>query len=195
MSSHSPEPPNLRRPHPLALLLIERAAAGMRVLELGSGSGRNTDALRAAGLHVTAVGDEALRTPLGLAAAAFDAAISTHGMLHGTPRDVAALVAETANALRGGAPAYLTFASTRDARFGQGRKIDERTYAPAEGDEAGVPHVFYDRGTLRAMLEPAFTIEALDEVDADAIVGRWAHATMPRGTVHWFALLRKPEDQ
>ena len=191
MSSHSPEPPNLRRPHPLALRLIERAGSSRaRVLELGSGSGRNTNALRAAGFHVTAIPDDALRVPLGLTET-FDAALSTHGLLHGTPRLVRDLLHETAGVLRADAAAYFTFASTRDARFGQGRQVDENTYAAVDGDEAGVPHVFFDEVPLRLMLEPWFNIDALDEVAADAIVGRWAHERMPTGTVHWFAQLRK----
>lgn len=196
MSSHSPEPPNLRRPHPLALRLIERAeASGLSVLELGGGSGRNTNALRAAGFYVRAVSDDALHAPLGLSPASFDAALSTHGLLHGTRVHVRTLVHETSRALRPGAPAYFTFASTRDARFGRGKQIDENTYAPIEGDEAGVPHVFFDEKPLRELLEPAFAIESLDEVRADAVVGRWAHASMPRGTVHWFAQLRKRANQ
>lgn len=195
MSSHSPEPPNLRRPHPLAVRLIEHAGSSrVRVLELGSGSGRNTNALRAAGFHVTAIADDALRVPLRLTET-FDAALSTHGLLHGTPHLVRDLVRETAGALRADAAAYFTFASTRDARFGQGRQIDENTFAAADGEEAGVPHVFFGEVPLRRMLEPWFAIDALEEVAADAIVGRWAHARMPSGTVHWFVQLRKRADQ
>lgn len=166
----------------------------MRVLELGRGSGRNTDALRAAGFHVTAIADDALQTPLGLPRAGFDAAISTHGLLHGTPRHIAAIVRESADALCSDAAAYFTFASTGDARYGLGSRIDESTYAPLEGDEAGVPHAFFDEAPLRAMLDPYFAVESLEEVAADTIVGRWAHAAMPAGTVHWFALLRKRRD-
>jgi len=191
MSSHSPEPSNLRRPHPLALRLIERAgSSGMRVLELGSGSGRNTAALRAAGFHVTAIADDALRAPLRLSET-FEAALSTHGLLHGTPHEVQDLLRETAAALCDDAPAYFTFASTRDARFGHGRRIDEDTYAAFEGEEAGVPHVFFGEAALRRALEPCFAIDALEELNADAIVGRWAHARVPVGTVHWFAQLHK----
>jgi SAM-dependent methyltransferase len=179
--------------HPLALELAERTGArpGFRVLELGCGRGRNTNALREAGLEVHAIEDERLMAPLSLQNEAFDAALSTHGFLHGTPADIAALIRETARALRHDAPLFATFASTKDPRYGQGQRVDEQTYAPNSGNEAGVPHVYYDEPALRRLLGPIFEIETLEEIAADSIVGRWAHTRMPSGTVHWFARLRK----
>lgn len=179
--------------HPLALELIERTGVrpAFRVLELGCGRGRNTNALREAHFQVVAVTDDRLVPPPALPSAEFDAALTTHGLLHGTPADISALIRETARALKPGAPLYATFASTKDARFGQGRCVDHNTYAPLEGDEQGVPHVYYDEPALRKLLEPLFDVEALEETAADAIVGRWAHSQMPSGTVHWFARLRK----
>lgn len=180
-------------PHPLAVELIERIGTryGMRVLELGSGRGRNTAALREAGLDVDAVADEQLLPAPALGDNEFDAALSTHGFLHGTPEGIAGLLSSTARALKDGSPMFATFASTRDARFGEGVRIAENTYAPSSGDEEGVPHVYYDEPALREMLERDFAIEALEEIDADAIVGRWAHSQRPEGTVHWFARVRK----
>lgn len=180
------------RPHPLAVELIARlgTTTGKRVLELGSGRGRNTAALRDAGLQVEAIADDLLSPPPELRAA-FDGALSTHGFLHGAPRDISALLQAAAGALKQDAPLYATFASTNDARFGEGQRIADNTYAPLSGDEAGVSHVYYDEPMLRRLLEPLFVIEALEEIGADAIVGRWAHARMPSGTVHWFARLRK----
>lgn len=195
MGNLSPQPDDLRRPHPLAQALIERLGSGSnaRILELGSGRGRNTAALRAAGFEVQAIADGALRAPLETGREHFDAALSTHGLLHGTPSIIAALVSAAAQALKPSAPFYATFASKRDARFGSGERVDENTYAPLSGDEAGVPHVYYDGAALRRLLEPAFSIETLEEVDAGAIVGRWAHAQAPAGTVHWFLRARKRE--
>jgi hypothetical protein len=180
-------------PHPLAVELIERigAQSGRHILELGCGRGRNTGALREAGLRAEAIPDDLLLPPPALAAGQFDAALSTHGFLHGLPRDIRALLEITADALKSKAPLYGTFASTRDARFGKGTQIDDQTYAPDSGDEVGVAHVYYDEIMLREVLEPLFEIESLEEVSADALVGRWAHAQMPSGTVHWFARLRK----
>jgi hypothetical protein len=179
--------------HPLALELIERIGAPSQsgVLELGAGRGRNTNALREAGFEVEAVPDDRLTPPPPLQQERYDAVLSTHGFLHGTPGDIAALVEATARAVKRGAPVFITFASTKDARFGHGARIDDRTYASLTGDERGVAHAYYDESALRRLLEPHFEIEMLEEMDADAIVGRWAHARAPSGTVHWFARLRK----
>lgn len=183
-----------RPPHPLTLELIHRLGAhsGKRVLELGGGRGRNTGALRAAGLEVEPVADDRLIPPLEFSTEVFDAALSTHGFLHGTPDTIAHLVECAARALKPGAAVLATFASTQDARYAKGSFITQDTYAPASGDEQGVPHVYYREATLRELLERHFIIESLEEVATDAIVGRWAHAQTPTGTVHWFARLRKP---
>jgi hypothetical protein len=180
-------------PHPLALELIARIGphSSRRILELGCGRGRNTNALRQAGLDVEALPDDKLVPAPSLSGARFDGALSTHGFLHGTPRTIIELLRFAASALKPNAPLYATFASTRDARFGQGTQIDEQTFAPASGDENGVAHVYYDGAALRSTLQPLFEIDSLEEVNVDAIVGRWAHARMPSGTVHWFARVHR----
>lgn len=177
MSRLSPDSPELRRAHPLAAALIRRLGnASGTVLEIGPGSGRNTAALRAAGLHVS-------HEPV---ANAFDAALSTHALLHGTPTDVANALAEIAGAIKPYAPLYATFGSQRDARFGRGTRIDARTFAPDDGDERGVAHCYFDEPALRALLETHFNIESMEEANVDDVVGRWAHAQPPSGSVHWF---------
>lgn len=173
----NPPSPPAGHPHPLALALIERLRVlpGARIREIGSGSGRNRDALLAAGLRV----NDSER---------YDAALSTHGLLHGRPGDVADALAEVAATLESGAPFFATFGSRRDARFGKGRKIDANSYAPESGDEANVTHCYFDEAELRALLEPHFAIESLQETQVDEIAGTWAHPTAPlHGAVHWFA--------
>ncbi|MGC1381829.1 MAG: hypothetical protein WA814_12500, partial [Candidatus Baltobacteraceae bacterium] len=59
--SEPPDSPRVRAsivaPHPLTVDLIERLRGGRsRVLDFASGRGRNTEALRRAGLRVVAVG-------------------------------------------------------------------------------------------------------------------------------------------
>jgi SAM-dependent methyltransferase len=186
MDSPSPRETNLRRAHPLAIALVERlrTRTHARILDVGSGSGRNTDALKAAGFAVHSVPDAQLAT--FSVPPDFDAAISTHALLHGTAVTVAELLARIAHALKAGAPFYATFASTRDARYGKGTRIDDETFAPREGDEKGVAHVYFNERRLRDLLAPHFTIESLEERNVDEIVGRWAHAEKPRGSVHWF---------
>jgi len=82
---------------------------------------------------------------------------------------------------------YAAFGSTHDARFGKGAKLSERTFAPLEGDERGVPHSYFDEPSLRELLEKNFAVERLEEIQVDAIAGSWAHRETPlRGAAHWF---------
>ncbi len=191
MSNDSPQAANLRRAHPLALALIERIGTrGALVLDFGTGRGRNAAALRDAGLTVHAIDDADVQTAM-LPPATYNAALGTHALLHGTPSIVARMLAGIARALRPDAPFYCTFASKRDSRYGNGIRLDEDTYAPQEGDEASVAHVYFDGTGLREALQGQFAIESLSETNAQTIVGSWAHAVPPEGTVHWFVRARK----
>lgn len=197
-----------RSAHPLTVELIDRLRhrPNVHVLEIGTGSGRNTAALLAAGLFVTSVDDDHERTaaarerfagePVRLVTSAytqiaghaqsFTAAISTHGLLHGSAHKIATILFNVNRLLEKGGLFYATFGSKSDARFGKGVQIDEDTFAPSAGAEQGVPHVYYDEVQLRAALAPSFEVESLDEVGVDTVVGRWAHARQPEGSAHWF---------
>uniref|UniRef100_E6PG54 Methyltransferase type 11 n=1 Tax=mine drainage metagenome TaxID=410659 RepID=E6PG54_9ZZZZ len=176
----------MRAAHPLARQLIARLPRGARVLEIGHGSGRNHRALEAAGLEVLHF--DAALAPAERAAAA----LSTHALLHGTPAEIATLLAGIACGIDGGAPLFATFGSRRDARFGEGTQLGPATFAPTDGDERGVAHSYYDEAGLRSALHELFAIEELREVEVDAIAGGWAHASAPlRGAVHWFVVTRR----
>ena len=130
--------------------------------------------------------------PLAAVQPPIDAVISTHGLLHGTPATIAARVRALAGALGEAGLLYATFGSRRDARFGQGKRIDDSTFAPAQGDECGIPHAYFDRKNLEEILSPCFEIESLEEVSVDDIAGSWAHGeTALAQAAHWFAVLRK----
>jgi hypothetical protein len=181
--------PAFEAAHPLAVRLIEdlrRARVSGPVLEVGSGHGRNTRALVAAGLEVLSTDDAAQYTQLPARRGSIVAALSTHAYLHGTAPKLRAGIAELARVLRPGAPAYLTLGSTEDVNYGFGAQIDEYTFAPGDGPEAGIPHVYLDRDAVIEFLR-GFTIETLELVDVDRIVGRWAHGEdeLP-GKRHWF---------
>jgi hypothetical protein len=185
MTEPSTDAGNLRRAHPLAISLIARlrAVPAARVLEIGAGTGRNTEALRAAGFQIDALADGA---PIPAREKYYDGALSTHALLHGTPGTIAASLVAIANALKAEAPLHATFASTLDARFGKGRRISKHVFAAESGDEAGVPHVYFTGEGLRSLLEANYAVESLQETAADDIVGIWAHREPLQGIVHWF---------
>jgi hypothetical protein len=200
MSTASSSENSFRRAHPLALALIERLRdiPHVRVLELGTGSGRNTEALKAAGFSVLGIRDDTIESfASGNAGAmidtggSFDGAISTHGLLHGTPATIAAAVAHISDTLKPDAPLFATFASVRDSRYGKGVRLAQHTFASESGDEQGVAHTYFDEPALRELLERFFTMESLQEQNVDGIAGAWAHTEPLRGRVHWIARLRK----
>ena len=159
------------------------------MLELGSGRGRNTQALDAAGLRVRSIADGDVQH-FESEPALYDAALSTHGLLHGTAREIQGVLAKTAAALKPGALLFGTLGSVRDTRFGKGEQIGAQTFAPDSGDEAGVPHTYFDEAGVRSVLT-GFDIESIEETGVDAIAGRWAHARRPEGSVHWFVRASK----
>lgn len=180
----------------MAERLIERlhAVAGSPILDFATGSGRNADALRRAGFVVVAIADDAAdsEVPLPNSAQRFAGALSTHGFLHGTPSAVAARVRAIARCLSRGGLLYATFGSTRDARFGRGKRIDDSTFAPTDGDERGVAHAYFDRERLLSILDRYFVVESLSEHCVDDVAGSWAHRERPLdGAAHWFAIARK----
>lgn len=193
MSRPSTQAGKLRPPHPLAESLIARLrrSGGLRVLEIGSGNGRNTIAIERAGLHPTAIADSEIETTLPRLSIRFDGALSTHALLHGTVPSISETVAAVARLLRANAPFYATFGSTRDRRYGYGARVDDNVYVEESGDEAGVEHAYFAQEQLRTILQRHFTIEYLAEVDVDEIAGSWAHRDPLRGAIHWFAHLHR----
>lgn len=178
--------------HPLAQRLFESLEPGAGpVLVIGDGSGRNSRALRAAGALVEAIPDDKPYTQLPARTGAFAGALSTHAYLHGVASKVRQGIAELARVLQRGAPIFLTFGSIQDVRYGFGDRLDDRTFAPGEGPERGVPHAYFDRDGVLEMMRP-FTIVSVEEVVVDDIVGKWAHLeSEPPGKVHWFVEARK----
>jgi SAM-dependent methyltransferase len=182
-------------PHPLAALLIARyRAAGLTgpVLDVAAGSGRNTRALVDAGIPVLSTRDDEPYTQLPGGRDTFAAAISSHGYLHGTTAKLRLGFAELRRVLKTDAPFYVTLGSLHDPRFGFGLALDERTFAPGDGPEAGIPHAFFERDGILELLR-GFAIESMDEVDATAIVGPGAHpepedGAEPQRVMHWLVV-------
>jgi len=181
--------------HPLASRLLEMyIAAGLRgpILEIAGGSGRNTRFLLGANVPLVTTRDDEPYTQLPGGRGLYAAALSTHGYLHGTVAKLRAGMGELRRVLTDDAPIAITLGSVDDARFGFGDALDDNTYAPGDGDEAGIPHAYFDRDGVIELLRPLFTIDALDEVDVDEIVGSWAHDS-PGGMRHWFVIARRAQ--
>jgi len=179
--------------HPLAERLVALAGEhplGGPVIEVGTGSGRNTRALVDAGIPVVGVPDTTLYTQLPGTRENYGAALSTHAYLHGASDKVRAGLAELRRVLKPDAPVFITLGSFRDVRYGLGNPVDERSFAPGEGDEAGIPHAYFDRDGVIETLG-GFVIDSMEEVDVDDIVGRWAHEDDVGGRVHWFVTARR----
>jgi hypothetical protein len=180
--------------HPLAEQLIELARRELfdgPVIEVGTGSGRNTRALIDAGIPNVTVPDDVPYTQLPGTRDSYGAALSSHAYLHGASAKLRAGIAELRRVLKPNAPIFITLGSFKDARYGLGIPLDERSFAPGEGDEIGIPHAYFDRDGVIELLF-GFAIESMQEVDVDAIVGRWTHADDDvAGRVHWFVRARK----
>ena len=200
--------------HPLALELARIVATQTpppRVLVLGVGSGRNLPVLLATGARVEAIEDDPARLrdvvlrfdrpdvragryggPYPFASG-FAGALSTHALLHGSRATIADAISAVRAVLAPGGHFFTTLGSTRDPRYGTGRRLEANTFAASEGSEAGIPHVYFDETRARELFA-GFELEALDLVDAAETAGRWAHSVAEARTlVHWFAHARVRE--
>lgn len=185
---HSPQ-----TAHPLAAELAtlyrERGLTGP-IVEIAAGSGRNTRFFVERGIPIVSTRDDAAYTQVPGGRNLYAAALSTHGYLHGTVAKLRLGFAELRRVLRPGAPIFITLGSIKDPRFGLGVAVDDVTFAPGDGDEAGIPHPYFDRDGVLDVLQPAFTVEAHVERNVDDIVGRWAHTALAERW-HWFVRARR----
>lgn len=164
----------------MARELAGALAGGAKVIDFAYGSGRNAAFLSRRGFAVTAVPDDGAAS-FAAPEAAFDGAVSTHGLLHGTPAAIRSMLEALAHALKRGAPLYATFASTKDARYGAGRQIEAHTFAADGGEEAGVAHSYFDQARLRELLRGLFEVESMEECAAEHVAG----------SVHWSVRARR----
>lgn len=175
-------------PHPLATRLVAEAASReISVLEIGRGSGRNHKAITESGAALTSIATGQRPDP----GEAFDAVLSTHALLHGTPASIAAILESIYTWLKPEGRLYATFGSKRDSRYGVGTQISEHVFAPTTGDETGVAHAYWDAVEIRALLKD-FRITEIEETQVDEIAGAWAHKETPLvAAFHWFVVAGK----
>jgi hypothetical protein len=187
--------------HPLALELAKQKRHA-RALILGIGSARNIPPFVAAEHTITAIDEIATNVvnlkvsnfarctalhvrynALPLPDASFDLLLSTHALQHGTLDDLQAAIIELARIAAPQALVACALASTADARYRHGRFIAPQCYAPVEGDEIGVPHVYVSKRQTELLFEPFFQLQHCEERNVDEVVGSWAHS-LPIGFRH-----------
>jgi len=198
--------------HPFAIELCERLQPRAHVLLLGIGSGRNVPPLLAAGFGIDAVDSDpgralasatcfAAQSSVRVACAPYagplpfahryDAALSTHALLHGTLQAIAAAVNAVRDGLLAGAPFFATLGSKNDSRFGADERVDDETFVPLRGAERGIAHTYVGADGARALFAD-FVVESLEEVSGGTGVGRWAHDDADASTiVHWYVRARR----
>ncbi|MFQ6088194.1 MAG: class I SAM-dependent methyltransferase [Candidatus Methanofastidiosia archaeon] len=159
-----------KNPSPVVFYFEENFDLGKKILDLGCGAGRHTIFLARKGYQVLATDisengvrytkkwlkREGLEAELGISDMEdlpfgnerFDAVICIFVVHHNTLYGIEKTLKEIHRVLKKNGLSLITLKSSRDARFGQGEKIDEDTFLFTSGDEKGIPHYFCSRKTL-----------------------------------------------
>ena len=168
-----------------------------RVLDLGAGGGRHTLLMAGRGFQVVAldVSETALETldrrvrearlsnvalvrhemkTLPFVDGYFDGVLSTNVLHHGTGAEVKRAVAEVRRVMRRGGAGLFVVVSDKDFRFGDGRKLEAKTYVFTRGEEKGIVHHFFDEGELRRVLKGFRVVKLWEEFRMEGDK-RWAH--------------------
>lgn len=121
-------------------------------------------------------------TCLALADESVDALISIHTIFHNPKDRVRRSLDEMRRILKPGGLALFSMLSCYCSRLGHGEMVEPHTYITDIGNDAGVPHHFYDLVELTRELEAFKTMEIRhDEFEAEGEI----HA-------HWIVLAQKP---
>jgi len=177
-----------------------------RILDLGCGAGRHTLYLASMGFEVSAMDlsetaleytrrrmDEAGFSAdlqkadmeiLPYPSETFEGIISIHVIFHNTLAGMQRTIDEMWRILRPGGRVLITFLSRRGYRFGRGEKIEENTFIPDIGLDAGVPHHFSSLAEIefsmnRFVIKNVHLNESIDKDDLHR-------------SSHWEVLAEKP---
>lgn len=180
---------------------------GQRILDLGSGRGRHMIQIQGLGLRafgldfsfVALAGAQAALRSRGLPsrlvnadmraipfpAGSFGGIVSYFVIHHGTWDRVLTALMEVSRILGPGGQALITFISDQHSRYGEGERIEEKTYKLARGADAGIPHRFFSEEEVRE-------IAGLAELAVAEILP--LEAVDPEGDRHaqWLAFLERP---
>jgi SAM-dependent methyltransferase len=179
------------------------------VYDLGCGAGRHTLFLAQQGFSVSASdlsssAIEQTRARLGQAGVeaslsrldmrdwpfedgSFDAVVAFNVVYHALREEVESILAQVRRTLRPGGLLLITFKSTQDSQYGQGRELADFTWAPESGIEKDVAHYYVDEGEAKRLLR---------EFDLVSLVHKQefpVSATSERHRAHWVIRATRPE--
>jgi ubiquinone/menaquinone biosynthesis C-methylase UbiE len=166
------------------------------VLDLGCGNGRHVVALAGMGFQVigldisltglklsqqwleesqqqAALVQSDSRHPLPLAENCLDGLLSTQVIHHALQDEVLLAISEIYRVLKPGGSAFVTVpCRSRSQRRSNSQQIEEYTFLPLEGQEAGLPHHIFSEERLREAFK-AFEILEVSDRDNGRILAIW----------------------
>lgn len=200
-----------REPHKKVRALSQemRRRGIKRVLDLGCGAGRHTiylareefevyaldislDGVEHTAQWLTSEGlqahvQQADMTALPYADDFFDCIVSVSVLHHNTLTNIRTAMGEIRRALRPGGLFFSTECAKDDYQDGRGEQIENGTYlAPEDADQPGVPHHFFSKDEIRALLHDFRVIEL--ERDTQVFVDGSGRQAL---SVHWDILAEK----
>ena len=182
-----------------------KSVGGIRVHDLGCGSGRHAKALSASGLSVVASDIDLTSLKTGtcfrrhggsvvpvLASlfecpfreASFDGVLAFNVLYHATWTDMVRAVQALYQTLKPGGLAYLTLATPDHGSNGRGQEVEPQTFLPP----SGVLHHFTDRNNAELLLR-RFVIKQWNEISFDYVTQKGETIRC----VHWRVQARREE--
>ena len=167
----------LQDPHQTVVAFVEvlRERRAETVLDLGCGAGRHVVYLTHLGFRVigadnSPTGLSVTRhrlagrnlladlhlcdiTAIPLADSSMDAVITLYVIYHNCLEGIQRTVGEIGRVLRPGGLLLVSLMSQRGYRYGQGEEVEQDTFLPTIGPDAGLPHHFFDAGGVRSLME------------------------------------------
>ncbi|MFQ5875681.1 MAG: class I SAM-dependent methyltransferase [Dehalococcoidia bacterium] len=199
---------DLSEPSPFLIKELDRLKLKGWALDLGCGAGRHCihlarsgfdtwgfdvsrKALEKAALNLRTAGTSARLTQgdmgnLPYGDGLFDLVVSINVTHHADSEGVRRNASEICRVLRPGGYLIATLSTTRDYKFGQGVKVEEKTFLHTSGVEAGILHHFMDEADIRDCFRP-FGIEYLAEEQGSFFF----YESKKNENYHWFLTASK----
>jgi len=113
---------------------------------------------------------------------------------HATSAKIARVIANLKDHLLPGGIFVLSVKSTKAEEAGQGEELEEGTYVMAGGPEAGVPHHYFSKDELDALLAPLeiiHLVEVQEDMFAVATPRPGIKKHLPYHNAHWSVMAKK----